>query len=94
MKNKEFFKEEIFEIACTGKSVGVCDGEPVACELAVCEKCDFGIHSECEDYIKEWMEKEHEEPRIQPEVKKLKQDDRVLVSTEGKHWRRLDKKTF
>lgn len=72
MKNKEFFKEEIFEIACNGNSVGIVNGEPVACGSITCGKCDVDMNHECEDYVKEWMEQEHEEPRIQPEVKKLK----------------------
>lgn len=86
MKNKEFYKEKIFEIACNGNSVGIVNGEPVACEQITCGKCDVDKYHECEDYIKEWMEKEHEEPRIQPEVKTLKKDDKVLVSVDGISW--------
>lgn len=86
MKNKEFYREKIFEIACNGNSVGIVNGEPVACGSIACGKCDVDMHHECEDYVKEWMEQEHEEIRIQPEVKKLKQDDRVLVSTNGEDW--------
>lgn len=86
MKNREFYEKEIFEIACNGNSVGIVNGEPVACGSIACGKCDVDMNHECEDYVKEWMEKEHEEPRIQPEVKTLKQDDRVLVSTNGEDW--------
>ncbi len=89
MTNKEFYRDEIFEIACEGHSIAAVNGELVACELITCEICDFATHPECEDHIKEWMEKEHEEStewKIQPEVKNLKQDDRVLVSTNGENW--------
>ena len=90
MKNKEFYKEEIFEIACNRNVVAVVNGEPVGCaDLPSCDNCDFS-HSthRCKSDFFEWLEKEHEEPRIQPEVKTLKQDDRVLVSNDGKIWRR------
>ena len=94
MKNKEFFKEEIFEIACNGNSVGIVNGEPVACGSIACGKCDVDMHHECEDYVKEWMEQEHEEPRIQPEVKKMKKDDRVLVSIDGVNWLKMHFKMY
>lgn len=89
MKNKEFYREKIFEIACEGHSITVVNGKPVACEQITCGKCDVDKHHECEDYIKEWMEQERKEStewKIQPEVKKLKKDDRVLVSSNGKDW--------
>ena len=77
---------KFFEIACEGHSIAVVNGKPVACEQITCGKCDVDKYHECEDYVKEWMEQEHEEPRIQPEVKKLKKDDRVLVSANGVDW--------
>lgn len=88
MTNKEFYRDEIFEIACNGHTVAVCDGKPVVCEDTQCSQCDFR-GTDCTKLLKEWLEKEHEEStewKIQPEVKKLKQDDRVLVSTNGVDW--------
>lgn len=88
MKNKEFFKEKIFEIACDFGKVAVVNGEPMNCSfVSECGMCDFFYEEgKCEELLKEWLEKEYEEPRIQPEVKKLKKDDRILVSKDGKAW--------
>lgn len=92
MKNKEFFKEKIFEIACNFKRVGVRNGEPIECRIGTgcyISDCDFrDKYEDCEKLLKEWLGKEHEEQKIQPEVKSLKKDDRVLVSNDGKIWRR------
>ena len=86
MKNKEFYRDEIFEIACEGHSIAVVNGEPEECENIQCRQCDFFGKIDCKKLLKEWLEKEHEKPRIQSEVKTLKQDDRVLVSANGVDW--------
>ena len=86
MTNKEFYRDKIFEIACEGHSIAVVNGKPKECENTQCIRCDFFGKIDCEKLLKEWMEKEHEEPRIQSEVKKLKQDDRVLASANGVDW--------
>ena len=88
MKNKEFYRDEIFEIACEHSKVAVVNGEPANCRsLNGCTSCEFYISEvRCKDGFKDWLEKDHEEPRIQPEVKKLKQGDRVLVSVDGISW--------
>lgn len=90
MKNKEFFKEQIFEIACEHGKVAVVNGEPANCRLLNgCTSCEFYIsEARCKDGFKDWLEKDHEEQKIQPEVKSLKKDDRVLVSNDGTIWRR------
>lgn len=86
MKNKEFYRDKIFEIACEGHSIAVVNGEPAECENTQCGRCDFFREIDCEKLLKEWLEKERKEPKIQPGVKKLKQDDRVLVSANGVDW--------
>lgn len=88
MKNKEFYRDEIFEIACEHSKVAVVNGEPANCRsLNECTSCEFYTSEvRCEDGFKDWLEKEHEEQKIQPEVKKLKKDDRVLVSNDGDYW--------
>lgn len=86
MTNKEFYRDKIFEIACEGHSIAVVNGKPEECENIQCGRCDFFREIDCEKLLKEWLEEEHEEPRIQPEVKKLKKDDRVLVSIDGNNW--------
>lgn len=86
MTNKEFYRDKIFEIACEGHSIAVVNGKPEKCENIQCRQCDFFGKIDCKKLLKEWSEKEHEEPRIQPEVKTLKKDDKVLVSVDGISW--------
>lgn len=88
MTNKEFYRDEIFEIACEHSKVAVVNGEPANCRsLNGCTSCDFYISEvRCKDGFKDWLEKEHEEQKIQPEVKNLKKDDRVLISADGATW--------
>lgn len=86
MTNKEFYGDKIFEIACEGHSIAVVNGKPEKCENIQCRQCDFFGKIVCKKLLKEWSEKEHEEPRIQPEVKTLKKDDKVLVSVDGISW--------
>lgn len=89
MKNKEFYRDEIFEIACEHDKVAVVDGKLVCCmeENVCCEDCGFfKLGSSCDETFFEWLDQEHKELKIQPEVKKLKKDDRVLVSNDGDYW--------
>ena len=87
-ENREFYEKEILEIACEFKKVAVVNGEPANCSDGwSCEGCEFyDSERSCKDLLQEWLEQEHKEIRIQPEVKNLKQDARVLVSQDGIHW--------
>ena len=92
MTNKEFYKEKIFDIACNFGNIAVVNSEPADCSLMHgCEICDFYGKGKCAELLKDWLEQEHlehehEEPKIQPEVKRCKVDDRILVSKDGKAW--------
>lgn len=86
MKNKEKWAKEIIEIAIRGERIAVHNGNPVPCGEMDCKKCQFGDVDTCDEETKEWAETEYEEPKIQPEIKRLKVDDKILVSEEGKNW--------
>lgn len=88
MTNKEFYRDEIFEIACEFRKISVINGEPAKCgDGWTCGSCEFYNREKgCDELLREWLEQEYEEVRIQPEVKNLKQDDRVLVSSNGVDW--------
>ena len=94
MKNKEHYAKEILEILREREEiagVAVVNGKPERCAVTPCSGCDFCYEDLCGEALKKWMEKdysekEHEKQKIQPEVKKLKQDDRVLVSIDGNNW--------
>lgn len=61
MKNKEKFAKEIFDIACSGYSVGVDKntGMPQACEGKLnCVDCLFSTYKSCSSGCKDWCESE------------------------------------
>lgn len=88
MKNKEKFEKEIFDIACNGSSIAVDkNGKVVACRDLPCIKCIFnGGSCSFSDKVRKWAESEYKEPKIHPEVKNCKADDRILVSRDGITW--------
>lgn len=90
MKNKEKFAKEIIEIACSGDKIAMCDEKLTRCSAISCDACDFRSSvnggRNCNENTKEWAESEYEEPKIQPEVKNCKVDDRILVSNDRRVW--------
>lgn len=58
MKNREKYKDKIFEIACTGRKVAVSKkGRPVAC--VDCDLCMYTFDKDCTDTFLEWCEAEY-----------------------------------
>lgn len=69
MKNKEFYKNEIYDAACIYKDLAVDKntGEPCDCLNTLCEdcllldiRCEHG--DSCTDAWKLWLEQDHVEP--------------------------------
>nr|DAG18844.1 MAG TPA: hypothetical protein [Caudoviricetes sp.] len=59
MKNKDLYKEEIFNIATTGGKVAVVNDKPVNCATIQCIDCDFfKSRCSCQDNCIKWMNKE------------------------------------
>ena len=90
MTNFEKYQKELAEIAVDSAPFGLLNGKPTQCNLLSCENCDW-YNNNCIWNIKNWVNQEYEEPKIQPEVKDLKTDDKVLVSDDGIYW---DKQYF
>lgn len=95
MKNKEKFAKEIVEVAIQGGSLAKTKGCIVSCCSISCRSCDFNGYNACGDVSgdvacgdvrRDWANAEHEEPKIQPEVRNCKIDDKILVSDDGKRW--------
>lgn len=93
MKNKEYWKEKILEIALSGTLVGVKNGVPERCKDLRCQDCDF--HEKClgdhSSLVYEWGETEYTEhvvTKIEEAVKMATVDTPVLVSQDGKRWYR------
>ena len=91
MTNLEKYKDEIvnFEENEDGFTSGFCSDFVIkhilmsfgcTCNNTCCERCAM--------LQMIWLQEEYKEPRIQPEVKRLKADDKVLVSMDGVHWQR------
>lgn len=86
MTNGEFYKDKLLGIK---GMVAIADGEPCACEnLRVCELCSRQHKCRDESLI-EWLFSEHiEETNNYKICKKLKVDDKILVSRTGDNWKK------
>lgn len=66
MKNKEKFRDEIFEIACTGDSVAMNKrtGKLVPCGHTSCNDCAFNYDDEedCKGACYRWVNEEYKNP--------------------------------
>lgn len=62
VKNKEYYKDQILEVAYDGYSIAVNSEthKPYAC--ISCGDCIFKHAGSCADALKEWLEQEHEGP--------------------------------
>lgn len=75
MKNKEFYKDKIFDAACKYRNLAVDKetGELRGCLDLLCENCLFSDISEgntCTDAWKLWLEEEHVEPLLTAKEKR------------------------
>ena len=70
MKNKEFYKDEIYEIACRRDcfAVNKKTGDVMRCKYTMCHDClfnylkGFSNCNNCDERAMEWLEQEHVEP--------------------------------
>lgn len=60
MTNKEFYKEEILEISCSGERFGILDGKIKSCLNINCQKCGFYFPGySCITEKRDWAKREH-----------------------------------
>ena len=89
MLNKEKFKEEIFEIACSGYNIAVSkkDGEIKKCSKDLdCKYCLFYYgEADCHMARKNWGNSEYV-PVQQIDWSKVPVDTKILVSYDGRSW--------
>lgn len=81
MTNKEFYKEQIFEIACSGNRIGTNEeGHLCECDCdLLCTYCSFfEAGTPCRDKFREWLDKEYICP--------FEKDELVEVSDDEKRW--------
>ena len=67
MKNREKFAEQIIDIALQGSKIAVnlTSGELCDCREIRCSECLFGGKGkDCKVLLREWAEKEYEEPSV------------------------------
>lgn len=85
MTNRERYRAEI--ITCAKENNEICKSFVVPKILPYFGiKCGTIECTACMALQNIWLEKEYENTRIQPDVKLLKTDDKVLVSNNGFRW--------
>lgn len=89
MTNREKFKEQILDIACSGTRIAVEKNvmEPVPCQNISCKDCHFRFKegSRCDDACKEWCDTEYVEPTV--DWSKVPVDTPILVKdAENDEW--------
>lgn len=88
MTNFEKYQKELAKIAVETNMVGLSNGIPIDCSAWDCKACDWYDSGNCNNKLVNWLNQEYTEPKIQPEVKDLKVDDKVLVSHDNYTWRK------
>ena len=90
MKNREKFAEQIIDIALQRDEIAVnlTSGEPCACEKTRCSEWLFSeSNKDCEVLLKEWAEKEYEEPSV--DWSKVPVDTPIYVRrSEDEQWKK------
>lgn len=84
MLNAEKFKKDIEGM---GYAFGFTNGEVRPCVDVRCAECMF-VNEPCAIGMVKWLLSEYEELKIEPEVYKLKVDNKVEVSEDGEFWLR------
>ncbi len=82
MTNREFYAEQILDIACQRRLFGVDKktNNPYACRAMVCGDCTFYGKPDCAKQFTEWCNSEYIEPCP------FEKDELVEVSDDGKEW--------
>lgn len=81
MKNKEKYRDKIFEIAVSGDRVAVVNNKPVNCRTVDCRDCDIGNICGCNKRCAQWMELES------VDWSKVPVDTKILVrDTDDEMW--------
>ena len=88
MTNFEKYQKELAEIAVKANVIGLSNGIPIRCSKWDCKNCDWYGSGDCNNELANWLNQEYTEPKIQPQVKDFKVDDKVLVSNDNHTWRK------
>ena len=76
MTNAEYYKDEIWKIACKGDSIAKSNGKICACKNTECLYCDFhNPERSCVKTIKEWCDEKY----IQTDWSKVEIDTPIYV---------------
>lgn len=60
MKNREFYQEQLLDIACSGSAVALVNNAPVACKPYQCAKCECKDGDGCSELrLQRWSEEEY-----------------------------------
>lgn len=88
LTNKEYYKEQIFTIACNHEKTAITENGIVACNTINCDECElFVLGKSCAMKFREWLDKEYM-PKISEAVQNAERNDVILVSNDRLLWRR------
>ena len=83
MTNAEYYKDEIWKIACKGDKIAKSNDKIYACHKINCFYCDFNISGGCGKAIEEWCNKEF----IETDWSKVEVDTPIYVKdNSSKNW--------
>lgn len=86
MTNREYYKEQILDIACSGYSIAL-DREThklFPCVRMYCEDCIFSNGVSCAYKLEAWCNSEY----IPIDWSKVDIDTKILVSNDGEFWQK------
>lgn len=84
MKNCEFYKDKLLELASEGREICLHNGVPAHCSDIECCNCDLDV-DDCSTGLIKWLYQEFE-PYV--DWSKVEVDTPILVSDDGYNWNR------
>ena len=90
MTNKEFFKEQLLDIACKGDVIAVNEktGVPMSCNYPNCFGCLFNnIEEECGTQLSNWCKADY---NYESFWKTVKVDAKILVNGSRRHFAKYE----
>lgn len=90
MTNREFFKEQLLDIACKGRTIAVNEktGVPMSCDAPNCSGCLFiNMPVPCSTAVSDWCKADYNYERF---WKNVEVDAKILVNGSRKHFAKYE----
>lgn len=94
MTNREYYKEQILDLACACKTIAVTkDDKLVSCGSISCSDCSFHHTSmHCDQYAKRWSNEEYKESEIIIDWRKVPVDTPIYVDDRARYFAKYEGK--